>query len=110
MNQPPVAVADSVTSTCTFVIYAYPIENDTDPENNTPLHLVGIDSSVSGGLATASIEIDGSMQRVMISASAVGTYVFPHRVGQPWGHQHWNNHSKRYGWKVQSNPVGPTGW
>lgn len=42
LNQPPVAVADTMTALRCAVRTANVIANDTDPENDTPLELIGV--------------------------------------------------------------------
>lgn len=66
-NQPPVAVADSVSGPCNSVMTFDVVANDHDPDGNTPLNLTSVTGSAN---VTADVVSGTSIQ---FTGSAPGT-------------------------------------
>lgn len=81
-NQPPVAVADSgQMSSCLFQAEFHPLDNDYDPDANTPLSLVS--ASYSGALGTV---LDNNPKIVFrLNGSGTGVAAISYTVQDPLG-------------------------
>jgi hypothetical protein len=76
-NQPPVANADTTSFNCSVYQTVNLVANDTDPENNVPLHLVSI---TGPGSATVT-----STTSVTIGENSTGTFTFSYVVADSLG-------------------------
>lgn len=78
-NRPPRAQLDITTFQCTAYKTVNLVANDTDPENNVPLHLVSI-TAPPGGYAVVA-----SSTSATIGMSAAGTFTFTYVVSDSLG-------------------------
>jgi hypothetical protein len=76
-NLPPVANADTTSFNCSVYQTVNLVANDTDPENNVPLHLVSI---TGPGSATVT-----STTSVTIGENTTGTFTFSYVVADSLG-------------------------
>ncbi|WP_245656949.1 Ig-like domain-containing protein [Sphingomonas asaccharolytica] len=76
-NLPPVANADTTSFECSIYQTVNLVANDTDPENNVPLHLVSI---TGPGSATVT-----STTSVTIGEHTSGTFTFSYVVSDSLG-------------------------
>ena len=76
-NLPPVANADTTSFNCSVYQTVNLVANDTDPENNVPLHLVSI---TGPGSATVT-----STTSVTIGENSTGTFTFSYVVADSLG-------------------------
>jgi hypothetical protein len=76
-NLPPVANADTTSFNCSVYQTVNLVANDTDPENNLPLHLVSI---TGPGSATVT-----STTSVTIGENTTGTFTFSYVVADSLG-------------------------
>jgi len=76
-NLPPVANADTTSFNCSVYQTVNLVANDTDPDNNVPLHLVSI---TGPGSATVT-----STTSVTIGERTAGTYTFSYVVADSLG-------------------------
>jgi len=76
-NLPPVANADATSFNCSVYQTVNLVANDTDPENNVPLHLVSI---TGPGSATVT-----STTSVTIGENTTGTFTFSYVVADSLG-------------------------
>ncbi|WP_245662041.1 Calx-beta domain-containing protein, partial [Sphingomonas pruni] len=76
-NLPPVANADTTSFNCSVYQTVNLVANDTDPENNVPLHLVSITGPGSAAVT--------STTSVTIGENSTGTFTFSYVVADSLG-------------------------
>lgn len=79
-NQPPTAVADSVTMVCYGSKAVYVLSNDSDPEGNTPLVLKSV--TRNSGNASANVT---SGTYLSVTTDSAATSVFTYTVADSLG-------------------------